>query len=57
MRRLVTSEGLFDMRLLNPPRPCPIKPNLLLKGVIAPSSTLFQSAMCPLKLDFETITQ
>lgn len=55
MRTLVSSEGKFDMRQLNPPRPCPIKPSLYLKGVLAERSTLFQSAMCPLKLDFDCV--
>lgn len=58
MRELVKEErGQFDMRKLDPPRPCPVKPEYLLKGVEASSSTLFQSAMCPLKLDFYYTTK
>jgi hypothetical protein len=55
MRRLVVTEGSgFDMRKIEPPVSCPIKPNIMLKGVKADSSTLFMSAMCPMKLDFYT---
>lgn len=42
LRRLIVAEGgPFDMRKMDPPRPCPIKPNILLKGVEPTSSTLF----------------
>jgi phosphatidylinositol 3-kinase len=53
LRRLVVQEGgPFDMRKLVPPRPCPILPNLKFHGIEPSRSFLFQSAMCPLKLDF-----
>ena len=53
LRRLVVQEGgPFDMRKLVPPRPCPIVPSKVFHGIEPSRSFLFQSAMCPLKLDF-----
>lgn len=40
------------MRKLVPPRPCPIVPSKMFHGIEASRCFLFQSAMCPLKLDF-----
>ncbi len=54
MRRLVRSEGPFNMQKFDPPRPMPIMPRLYVRGIEAESCTIFMSAMCPLKLDFYT---
>ena len=37
------------------PMSIPIKPSMMVKGIEPSSCTLFQSAMCPLKLDFYTV--
>jgi hypothetical protein len=42
------------MRRFDPPLPMPVEPKLLVHGIEASSCTMFQSAMCPLKLDFYT---
>ena len=42
------------MRRFDPPLPMPVEPKLLVHGIEAKSCTMFQSAMCPLKLDFYT---
>jgi hypothetical protein len=52
-----TDGGPFDMRRFEPLKPCPIKPEILLRGIFAKQCTLFQSAMCPLKLDFYSLSQ
>ena len=58
LRRLVSTEGgPFDMRKMDPPRPCPILPNLMFKGIEPQKCFLFQSAMCPLKLDFYAVNK
>jgi hypothetical protein len=54
LRRLVNQEGIYDMRRFDPPLPMPVEPRLLVHGIEASSCTMFQSAMCPLKLDFYT---
>lgn len=41
MRKLVVSDGQYDMRKFDPPRPCPVKPTLFLRGVEPKSSTMF----------------
>jgi hypothetical protein len=38
-------------------RPIPIKPNLKVHGINPSGCTIFQSAMCPLKLDFFTVNK
>ena len=45
------------MRRFDPPLPLPIKPKLLVQGIEASSCTMFQSAMCPLKLDFYVVSK
>jgi hypothetical protein len=45
------------MQHFDPPRPVPILPNLRVSGINAESCTIFQSAMCPIKLDFFTVSR
>ena len=57
LRRLVNQDGMYDMRRFDPPLPMPIEPKLMVHGIEAKSCTMFQSAMCPLKLDFYTYSK
>jgi len=57
MRALVVSQGPYNMQQFEPPRPIPIKPNLKVHGIHPEGCTIFQSAMCPLKLDFFTLNR
>jgi len=57
LQQLVSKSQRFDMSYFDVPKPMPIDPKVLVRGIIPEKCFVFKSAMCPLKLTFNALNQ